>query len=280
MQTDLIKSINRALKNAGLPLRIPRSLDGSLTATVERADLVVIEGYPVVCNRDGDRSPRLELDKREIVSYYPRGAFRGPADDELYRVDVRNSGAGVLLVQLFIDRSTTHPIDLRIDLEPSSTISSLPNVKTAVRHNTVNYFVCYAQKDLLAGVFSESLKLWLSRSSNYRFEGWRDTELLPGHDWNSIIQEQLEKCDMAVLLISPNFLASNYINEHELPKLHDKIVIPVYLYPVDPEVHNLRDLKKVTIFGYRERAYSDVSPEQRGSFFAKLIDAIERRMQE
>ena len=67
--------------------------------------------------------------------------------------------------------------------------------------------------------------------------GWHDRKILPGQEWNKEINENLETSDIVLLLISADFLASNYCWEVEVRralerhKNKESIVIPIILSP-------------------------------------------------
>jgi hypothetical protein len=48
---------------------------------------------------------------------------------------------------------------------------------------------------------------------------WSDQRIRPGDDWRQAIEDELAKATVAILLVSPAFLASEFIHNNELPPL-------------------------------------------------------------
>lgn len=51
------------------------------------------------------------------------------------------------------------------------------------------------------------------------FDVWDTGEIPVSENWSQQISEVVKKADVAVLLVSPDFLASDFIVDHELPAL-------------------------------------------------------------
>lgn len=70
-------------------------------------------------------------------------------------------------------------------------------------------------------------------------ESWSDREITMGEEWKSQIDEALEGADIVLLLVSPDFLASDYCYDYEMRRAMERHergeaqVIPVILRPVD-----------------------------------------------
>ena len=69
-------------------------------------------------------------------------------------------------------------------------------------------------------------------------ESWFDRDIAAGADWEAEIQKRLEEADVILLLISVDFLASDYCRLEatralERARRGEAVVVPVILRPVD-----------------------------------------------
>ncbi len=104
---------------------------------------------------------------------------------------------------------------------------------------------------------------------------WHDREILPGSEWDTEIEHQVNTADIILLLISPNFIASEYCWTREMQwaitrhKRGEARVIPILLEPT-PEWRTTplgdllalpRDAKPVTTWQNRRDAFANIVKE-------------------
>jgi formylglycine-generating enzyme required for sulfatase activity len=107
---------------------------------------------------------------------------------------------------------------------------------------TIHIFVSYSHEDdLWVKEGRHGLIPWLARQLRSRgVEIWHDHALqqLPGEDYKKLIKSEIDRADFAILLISMDFLGSEFIQEYELPWIRQRVeatelgVIPILVAPV------------------------------------------------
>lgn len=96
-------------------------------------------------------------------------------------------------------------------------------------------FISYAHEDKDLQLRLRSHLATLRRSE--KISDWSDQELLPGEVWEDKIVGKLRSADIILLLVSNDFIDSDFIWENELPialERHERgeaIVVPVILRP-------------------------------------------------
>lgn len=149
----------------------------------------------------------------------------------------------------------------------------------------VTLFVSYARANSsLAAKLLAALRQQTGPSKNYAYSFWADGDIEIGEDWHAEIRRAIKACDLGLLLISPSFLGSDYIERNELRELlATKPVIPVVLQRVSKN-HNLKGLQKKQLFGLKGtriqpyKPYYDCTGPQRLRFAEQLYDGIEDRL--
>ncbi len=109
----------------------------------------------------------------------------------------------------------------------------------------IRIFVSYSHRDeqwVQDGPFG--LIPWLAQQlRRHQVAFWFDPKLqhLPGEDYRQRIQREIEEADYAILLLSMNFVSSDFIGEFELPRIRERVrqgkmgIIPILVGPVDWE---------------------------------------------
>ena len=138
------------------------------------------------------------------------------------------------------------------------------------RENAVPVFISYSHKDeSLRAELETHLKL-LQRQGLIAI--WTDRKITAGEEWKGKIDESLESAGIVLLLVSADFLASDYCYDVEAKRALERNetktapVIPVILRQVDWHNSPLgklqalpKEAKPVTLWQDRDSAWSDVA---------------------
>ena len=136
-------------------------------------------------------------------------------------------------------------------------------------------FISYSHKD---EKFKDELVTMLAGLQRRGIvDAWQDRRIEAGDEWNKSIQDAMNDCDLALLLVSADYLASRFIQEEEQPKLLQRRqemqlrVIPIIVRPCtwqsEPVLKDLqalpKDGKAVITFskenGDRDQVWTDIA---------------------
>jgi len=112
---------------------------------------------------------------------------------------------------------------------------------------------------------------------------WHDRRIIPGSDWEQEIDQYIEDSDIILLLVSADFIASDYCWKKEIKRAMERhrsgeaVVIPVLLRPCDWEkvpfykLQGLpKDIKPITQWENRDAAWTDVAKGIRATAEASI----------
>lgn len=131
-------------------------------------------------------------------------------------------------------------------------------------------FISYSHRDEeLRGQLETHLSVLLRQGI---LQPWHDRKIAPGSDIHAAIDAHLESADIILLLVSPDFLASDYCYDKEMVRALDRhrrreaTVIPVILRPCEwqhaPFAHLLAtppDGRPVTSWPDRDQAFLEIT---------------------
>lgn len=118
---------------------------------------------------------------------------------------------------------------------------------------TLEIFISYSHRD---EEYKDQLLRHLRLLEKQNLATFWDTSQIPaGADWAQEIKKAINDAEIAVLLVSPDFLASDYVVDHELPALLSRtksrqtLVLPVLVRPTSwtaiPELAQFQFLNDV-----------------------------------
>ena len=191
--------------------------------------------------------PSVSIEYRKLLTFEKKGVKKFPeaVGDDIVEIDVSELLSG---------------IDLPVERRASGQFVSLG----------LSVFFSYSHKDeALRDRLEVHLKL-LQRQQ--LISAWHDRKILPGEEWGAEIDNNLKTAALVLLLVSADFIASDYIWGQEVAvalERHasgDAKVIPILLRPCDWETAPFakleglpRDMRPVTTFPDVEEGWAEVA---------------------
>lgn len=137
-------------------------------------------------------------------------------------------------------------------------------------------FISYAHKDdqswldTLLGHVS-----WLK--TQYGVEFWTDRNIEPGDQWHDRIQSELDRAKIGMLLVSPDFLASDYITSNELPRMLDAAKndgLTIFWIPLRPSAYKHSPIAKFHAAHAPDKPLSGLGDAERDQAFVDIGEKL------
>jgi len=138
-------------------------------------------------------------------------------------------------------------------------------------------FISYSHKDRKwRDDFETHLKPYLRGGS---VVSWSDQQIAPGSEWFKEIQSALANSKVAVLLVSPDFLASDFIHEHELGPLLKEAEqggVKILWVPIRDSAYKQTPLKKYQAVLHPSKPLATWPKAKRDQTWVKICEEIKK----
>lgn len=142
-------------------------------------------------------------------------------------------------------------------------------------------FICYSHEDKKPYLerVKTHLKVLAKERKKVDLDYWSDTDIRPGDKWRLEIEEALNSATIAVLLVSTDFLASDFIRTVELPRLLESEsnrglkIIPIIVAPC--RYNNTEVLSQFEALNDPEHPLSTLEESEREKIFVQLTVVID-----
>jgi internalin A len=136
-------------------------------------------------------------------------------------------------------------------------------------------FISYSRKD----------KKWLDRLKTHlaplergnKISVWDDTRMKAGAEWREEIKKALSEARVAILLVTPNFLESDFIARHELPPLLEAAKrddLTILWVAVSASLYKETEIEKYQAANDPARPLDKLKPSERNEVLVKISDQI------
>jgi TIR domain len=140
-------------------------------------------------------------------------------------------------------------------------------------------FICYSRKDTR---YLEELQAQLAYHVRAGvIDYWEDTKILPGTQWRDEINNAIQRARIAILLISSDFFASDFIMQDELPLLvsaADEKKLTIYCVILRPSLFNDTEIARFQAINEPSDPLSTLSQSKREKVWVKVAGLVKKSL--
>ena len=163
-----------------------------------------------------------------------------------------------------------------VSVNVNQTLQNVESVEASIpRDNPLPLFICYARaNERLIQQLKPSMTVLARRGY---IAPWRDSDLVPGEDWDDTIKERLSRSIIILFMVSRQFLASHYITFEERPLAMRLLqerkawVVPVLLSRCSWRDEDFAKLEKLP---YKDTPVSSYNPRE--DAWAKIEEGLKK----
>lgn len=217
------------------------------------------------------------------------------------------------LINLFHNRSKKLSKELTVRISTKNTVITITNGKKVIDSSSEHIVVEGATEELIKeivfnknqlqekklkrnirrqGVFisySHVDRKWLDKLDVHlkphmhgeKFYAWDDREITPGSKWAEEIDSALNSARVAVLLVSPDFLASDFIMSVELPRIIHRVEndnLTILWVPIRDSSYEITALAQYQAAFSPRQPLASLSNSELDSAFNEVAESIARAL--
>ncbi len=157
-------------------------------------------------------------------------------------------------------------------------IISISQIKPEDTNKRASIFISYCHQD----------KVWLTRlqthlkvlnNLGFHIDYWDDTKIKTGDAWLNEIERNLNSATIAILLISTDFLASDFVMKKEIPQLlKNAAERGVHIFPLilAPCMFTDSDIAQFQAVNSPEEALEELEKAKQEKVFVKLMQDVKK----